>query len=89
MNTARSLGPAFVLGDWTSWWAYLLGPIAGAVIAAGIAYVLRGAGGGRSGRDAAQGTLGEKWRPGPFGATSSKPASPAGSGNAPPDTAPT
>src|SRR3954468_22919452 len=64
MNPARSLGPALVKGDWTSWWAYLAGPVAGAVIAVGIAYVLRGRGGGRSGVAAAQGTLGVDWQPG-------------------------
>ena len=37
MNPARSLGPALVLGDWTAWWAYLVGPPAGAVVAVGIA----------------------------------------------------
>src|SRR5579863_5825605 len=46
MNPARSLGPALVKGDWTSWWAYLAGPVAGAIIAVAIAYVLRGRGGG-------------------------------------------
>src|SRR5437763_3583395 len=46
MNPARSLGPALVLGDGTSWWAYLAGPVAGSVIAVGIAHILRGRGGG-------------------------------------------
>src|SRR5262249_23373395 len=60
MNPARSLGPVLVKGDWTAWWAYLAGPVAGAAIAGGIAYVLGG--GGRSGVAAAQGTIGVDWR---------------------------
>ena len=58
MNPARSLGPALVLGDWTAWWASLVGPVAGCLLAVGFAHVLRGRGGGRSGVAAAQGTIG-------------------------------
>ena len=64
MNPARSLGPALVLGDWTAWWAYLAGPLAGAVVAVGCAYLLRGPGGGKHSTQAAQGTLGVSWLPG-------------------------
>ncbi len=74
MNPARSLGPALVLGEWSSWWAYLAGPVAGGVIAVGIAYVLRGRGGGPGGTSAATGTLGMRWRPRRAGAPASGPA---------------
>lgn len=66
MNTARSLGPAVALGDTRAWWVYLVGPLVGAVIAAGIAYILRGPGGGFYGTKAATGTLGWLWQPGPL-----------------------
>jgi aquaporin Z len=67
MNPARSLGPALVLDNWTSWWAYLAGPVIGGALAVGIAYILRGPGGGLSGSQAATGTLGTRWRPGRIG----------------------
>ncbi len=42
MNPARSFGPDVALGDLSTWWVYLIGPVAGAVIAVGVAHVLRG-----------------------------------------------
>ncbi len=63
MNPARSLGPALVLGDWSSWWAYLAGPLIGSAAAVAFAHVLRGRGGGQFGIRAAQGTLGTDWFP--------------------------
>jgi aquaporin Z len=76
MNPARSLGPALVLGDWTAWWAYLAGPAIGALIAVGIAYALRGPGGGLIDSRAAEGTLGVSWRPGRIGVSEMEPDSP-------------
>ncbi len=42
MNPARAFGPDVALGDLSTWWVYLIGPSIGAVIAVGVAYVLRG-----------------------------------------------
>jgi len=41
-NPARSFGPDLALGNFSSWSVYLAGPVTGAVIAVGVAYVLRG-----------------------------------------------
>jgi aquaporin Z len=57
MNPARTLGPDLVSLDFTSFWVYLAGPLAGALLAVGVAFVLRGPGGGRTGSLAAQGTF--------------------------------
>src|SRR4029078_6029186 len=57
MNPARTFGPDLIAADFTSYWVYVLGPLVGAVLAVGAAWVLRGAGGGRSGSAAAQGDL--------------------------------
>jgi aquaporin Z len=57
MNPARTFGPDLASTTFTGYWVYLAGPVAGAVIAVGIAFVLRGRGGGKSGVGAAQGDL--------------------------------
>jgi len=57
MNPARTFGPDLASTTFTSYWVYIAGPIAGAVLAGAIAFVLRGRGGGKSGAGAAQGDL--------------------------------
>jgi aquaporin Z len=65
MNPARTFGPDLASTTFTSYWVYVAGPIAGAVVAVGIAFVLRGPGGGKSGAAAAQGDLfTESYEPG-------------------------
>ncbi|MCI0158450.1 aquaporin [Leifsonia shinshuensis] len=57
MNPARTFGPDLVSGHWDAYWVYIVGPLAGAVVAVGAAFLLRGRGGGRAGSAAAQGGL--------------------------------
>jgi len=64
MNPAARSGPPWCSATGRRGGRICSGPVAGAAIAVGIAYVLRGRGGGRSGVAAAQGTLGVGWRPG-------------------------
>ena len=55
MNPARTFGPDLIGTNFTGYWLYVAGPLAGAVVAAIIAFVLRGAGGGKAGAGSAQG----------------------------------
>jgi aquaporin Z len=57
MNPARTFGPDLVSANFTTYWVYIAGPLLGAVVAVGIAFILRGRGGGQAGSAAAQGGL--------------------------------
>src|SRR5262249_22172301 len=57
-NSARSFGPALVSGDFSSYWVYVAGPLTGAVIAVGFAFLLRGRGGDPISYAAGSGALG-------------------------------
>ena len=57
MNPARTFGPNLVGWNFTDYWVYVAGPLFGALLAVGAAFVLRGAGGGRAGSGAGQGAL--------------------------------
>ncbi len=57
MNPARTFGPDLASTTFTGYWVYVAGPLVGAALAVGIAWVLRGQGGGKSGSGAAQGAL--------------------------------
>jgi aquaporin Z len=59
MNPARSFGPDLVLLNFAHYWIYVVGPIAGALLAVGVAYILRGPGGDLPAIQAAQGRLQE------------------------------
>jgi aquaporin NIP len=41
MNPARSFGPALATGEWTDFWVYVAGPIAGALLGAGAYQFIR------------------------------------------------
>lgn len=57
MNPARSFAPSLFTLDFSTSWVYIVGPIAGAVVAVFFAYILRGPGGDKTAIEAAQGSL--------------------------------
>ncbi len=66
MNPVRSFGPDLIRGDLHTTWIYLVGPVAGAVIAVGFEWILKGSA-TAAGALAAQGDLdGDGSAPGPL-----------------------
>ncbi len=64
MNPARSLGPALLSGATGDAWIYVLGPVAGALLAVGSAYILHGPSDRNSDAQEAASGEPEKARPG-------------------------
>jgi len=59
MNPARSFAPDLILLNFSHLWVYLVGPVAGGLLAVGVAHLLRGKGGDLPAIQAAQGRLPE------------------------------
>jgi aquaporin Z len=77
MNPARSFGPDLMSGHFAHFWLYVVGPLAGGLIAVVFAWILRGPGGDSGGLAAAQGRLERVVRSG-LEAEASEPAPPRG-----------
>lgn len=52
MNPARSFGPALLASEWTDFWIYIVGPVAGALAGATLYRLVRSDGGGEGGATA-------------------------------------
>ncbi len=63
MNPARSFGPSLVSLDFAHLWLYIVGPLAGGLLAVAAAFALRGKGGDEEALEAAQGRLDEPEQP--------------------------
>jgi aquaporin Z len=83
MNPARSFAPDLVLGDFSRFPVYVVGPLAGGLVAVGISWILRGRGGDANAIAAAQGSLDAAARP-DAGAAAGDPGPGPGAGDAGP-----